>query len=271
MAEWPDLIRPLSARSVALSLLLGSRPPRLSARDLTCLGEMFEISAATMRVALSRMVASGDLVLADSTYSLAPRHLERQAVTESLIHPRRRPYDGMWRMAVVVDRGRSLARRTALRSLMRRHRFAELREGVWTRPDNIEDLLTSSQGEDEATEPAASLPEVRLFRTVPDHDRRLCRELWDLDRWAAGARVLLDALRTGPSTARPVDRLTAAAAAVRHLCTDPALPEELAPERWPADELRWAYEDYRNELSAICVAGASVPGARPTTHASKGT
>ena len=102
MAEWPDLIRPLSARPVALSLLLGSRPPRLSARDLTCLGEMFEISAATMRVALSRMVASGDLVLADSTYSLAARHLERQTVTESLIHPRRRPYDGMWRMAVAA-------------------------------------------------------------------------------------------------------------------------------------------------------------------------
>ncbi|MFD1663665.1 PaaX family transcriptional regulator C-terminal domain-containing protein [Streptomyces caeni] len=271
MAEPADLMAPLSARSVALSLLLGARPPRLSARDLTCLGEMFEISAPTMRVALSRMVASGDLVPADSMYALPARHLERQAATESLIHPRRRPYDGMWRMAVVVDRGRSLARRTSLRSLMRRHRFAELREGVWMRPDNIEQLLTPSPHEGAGTESATALSEARTFRTVPDNDRRLSRELWDLDQWAADARVLLDALRDdGPSKARPVDRLTAAAAAVRHLCTDPALPEELAPERWPADELRWAYEDYRNELSAICMAGTAVPRAQPAADASKG-
>lgn len=234
MAETDDLISPLSARSAALSLLLGTRPPRMTARDLTTLGEHFGIAGSTMRVALSRMTTAGDLILADGAYTLAPRHLERQALTETLIRPRCRPHDGMWRMAVVVDRGRSAPQRNALRTSMARSRFAELREGVWLRPNNLVGL------------PVPEPDEVRAFTTLPDNERALTRELWDLDGLARKARLLHDAIR-GQGDA--MIRLAAAAAAVRHLCTDPALPPELAPERWPADELRWAYDDYRAELS----------------------
>ncbi|WP_068397741.1 PaaX family transcriptional regulator C-terminal domain-containing protein [Kribbia dieselivorans] len=234
MTAIDELISPLSARSVALSLLLGSHPPRMSARDLTTLGEHFGIAPATTRVALSRMASAGDLVLADGTYALAPRHLERRSVTEELMRPRCRPHSGMWRMAVVVDRGRSAARRAALRTDMMRHRFAELREGVWLRPDNL------------ASHDAPQPEEVRSFVTLPDDERRLARELWDLDNWAETAHLLLDTLR---SDGEAMLRLAAAAAAVRHLCTDPALPDELAPEHWPADELRWTYDDYRAELA----------------------
>jgi phenylacetic acid degradation operon negative regulatory protein len=237
-------VSPLSARSVALNLLLGSRPPRLPVRDLTALGEVFEIADSTMRTALSRMVSAGDLIMTDAVYGLSPRHLQRQAETERAIRPRRRPYDGMWRMAVVADRGRPAGRRTALRAQLTRSRFGELREGVWLRPGNIDDL---------------SIPddtELRVFTTVPDDDRGLCRELWDLDAWAAEARSLLAALAPGH---RPIERLTAAAAIVRHLCTDPVLPDELAPERWPAEDLRWAYEDYRTDLSTTYLSGSAVP------------
>jgi phenylacetic acid degradation operon negative regulatory protein len=227
-----NLPEPLSARSVALSVLLGVRPPRMSARELISMGEMFGISAPTMRVALSRMVTAGDLVSAEAAYTLAPRHLERQARTEAAIHPRRRPYSGMWRMAVVVDRGRPAAQRTSLREHLARARFAELREGVWLRPDNV-DTGADTDG-------------VRTFTTVPDDPAGLCRDLWDLDRWAADARSLLGGMH---ACRRPDERLAAAAAAVRHLRTNPALPDELAPARWPADELRRAYEAYRTELT----------------------
>lgn len=141
-------------------------------------------------------------------------------------------------MAVVVDRGRSANDRTALRAQMARSRFAELREGVWLRPDN---LLAD-----------ASAPGLRIFTTLPEDDRLLCRELWDLDAWTALARRLLDALGDADSPA--IDRLGAAAAAVRHLCTDPVLPAELAPAHWPADELRRAYEDYRADLKSTYLA-----------------
>jgi phenylacetic acid degradation operon negative regulatory protein len=223
----------------------------MSARDLTALAEHFGIASATMRVALSRMASAGDLVLTDATYTLASRHLERQVATEALIRPRCRPYDGMWRMAVVVDRGRPAADRTALRAQMARRRFAELREGVWLRPDNLVEGTASNHAE------------MRIFTTLAQDDRQLCRELWDLDAWAVRARRLLEAIR---DEGRPVDRLAAAAAAVRHLCTDPALPVELAPERWPADELRWAYDDYRAELNDTYLAGTT---AQPRTEPSK--
>lgn len=247
---------PLSARSVALSLLLGARPPRLRGRDVVTLGEMFGVAVPTMRVALSRMVAAGDLEVDDGIYTLGPQHLDRQRVTEALAHPRRRPYDGMWRMLVVVDRGRPAPERAALRRALTRARHAELREGVWLRPDNLhpqpevaDPLLGPSTGRGPAdAHPAGSDdPGLLAFSTRPAKDRALTRQLWDLPGWASTAHRLLSVMR---SDAPPPERLTAAAAAVRHLCLDPALPDELAPEQWPADDLRWAYEDFRNELSS---------------------
>jgi phenylacetic acid degradation operon negative regulatory protein len=246
-------LRPLSARSVALSMLLGAREQSMSADQLTGLGELFGISTPTMRVALSRMVGSGDLAVTHEGYSLSQRHLERQAVTESLIHPRRRRYDGRWRMVIVVERGRSLGRRTALRTGLRQKRFGELREGVWLRPDNLDELLLDP----------AELEAARTFTTLPDGDRSLCVELWDLDGWAATAHQLLDALHSSDD---PMQRLAAAAAAVRHLCTDPALPAELEPEQWPADELRRGYEGYRAELGTSLTGRATTPDPVTIAH-----
>jgi phenylacetic acid degradation operon negative regulatory protein len=37
---------------------------------------------------------------------------------------------------------------------------------------------------------------------------------------------------------------------VRHLLTDPVLPEELLPEDWPGAALRGAYTSFAAELSA---------------------
>jgi hypothetical protein len=69
---------PLDARSLALSVLLGSHPPVLPARALVALAELFGIAGGTMRTALSRMVAAGELEAADGRYRLAGRLLERQ-------------------------------------------------------------------------------------------------------------------------------------------------------------------------------------------------
>ena len=42
----------------------------------------------------------------------------------------------------------------------------------------------------------------------------------------------------------------AAAAMVRHLLTDPVLPDDLLPRHWPGDALREAYADFAAELVA---------------------
>lgn len=83
---------------MVLSLLLGARRPRLAARELTRLGERFAIAPATLRVALSRMTAAGDLTADGAVYGLTERHLRRQAATEALLRPARLPYDGTWSM-----------------------------------------------------------------------------------------------------------------------------------------------------------------------------
>jgi phenylacetic acid degradation operon negative regulatory protein len=53
------------------------------------------------------------------------------------------------------------------------------------------------------------------------------------------------------STAADVPgRFVAAAAIVRHLLTDPVLPDELLPGDWPGDALRKAYTNFAAELVA---------------------
>ncbi|MCP9969263.1 hypothetical protein [Actinomadura madurae] len=84
-------IRPLTARSVVLSTLLGVHPPRLPARYLVRVGELFGIAEGTIRVALSRMVTAGDLVQSGGTYALTERLLERQARQDEARLPRPGP------------------------------------------------------------------------------------------------------------------------------------------------------------------------------------
>ncbi|TDC84405.1 PaaX domain-containing protein, C- domain protein, partial [Actinomadura sp. 7K507] len=130
-------IRPLTARSVVLSTLLGVHPPRLPARYLVRVGDLFGIAEGTIRVALSRMVAAGDLVQSGGTYSLTERLLERQARQDESRLPPAQPWDGTWEIAVITAERRPAADRAALRHAMSALRLAELREGTWLRPANL--------------------------------------------------------------------------------------------------------------------------------------
>ena len=62
----------------------------------------------------------------------------------------------------------------------------------------------------------------------------------------APADRLLDEMAT--ATDIP-GRFVAAAAMVRHLLTDPVLPDELLPADWPGNELRDSYFDFAEELA----------------------
>src|SRR5687768_12666734 len=89
--------RPLSARSVVASILLGTRPPELPGRLLVRAGELFGITEGTTRVALSRMVASGELeATGDGRYRLAGRLLERRARQDESRQPPARRWNGDW-------------------------------------------------------------------------------------------------------------------------------------------------------------------------------
>src|SRR5690349_8633221 len=98
------LERPLSARSVIASLLLGLHPPQMRAARLVQWCELFGIAPGTARVALSRMTERGELVAVDGTYELAGRVRARQSTQEWSLAARApaRRWPGDWRFGVVV-------------------------------------------------------------------------------------------------------------------------------------------------------------------------
>ncbi|MBD0421264.1 PaaX domain-containing protein, C- domain protein [Streptomyces sp. TRM S81-3] len=227
-------LRPLSARSVVLSLLLGTHPPELPVRELMRLVEGFGVGGSTARAALSRMAAAGDLRRTDTGYRLSERLLERQRRQDEAVRPHTRAWDGDWEMVVITATGRGPAERADLRARLTALRLAELREGVWLRPANLRRPLPGD------LDRVAEHYTARPGRPA----RELAASLWPLDAWSATAGALLAHVA---DARRPADRLTAFAAVVRHLLADPVLPGELLPAHWPGAALRDAYRDYQRE------------------------
>ena len=230
-------LRPLTARSALLSLLLGTRPPFLPSRVLVRAGALFGISEGTVRTALSRMQASGEIEAFADGYRLRGRLLERQARLTAGRHPELRSWRGAWRMAVVASSGRTPKQREALRRGMASLRLAELREGVWLRPDNLRAEYVAEHCE--------------WFVTRPEQDSKaLAASLWDLDDWAGRAVTFMkriDAM-VGPLAKGDTDVLADgfvwSAAVLRHFEADPLLPDELAPAGWPSARLRERYDEF---------------------------
>ena len=232
----PRSLSRMTARSVVLSVLLGAHPAWATASELIRLTADFDIREPTVRVALTRMVSTGDLVRSEDGYRLADRLLARQRRQDDAINPRLRDWTGEWTTLVITSVGIDPRTRAALRNTLHDNRFGELREGVWMRPDNLD----------------ADLPDdvhrwVRVLHSRDDDSAALAAQLWDLAGWARTGRELLGEM--GSSSDVP-GRFAAAAAMVRHLLTDPVLPAELLPDDWPGAALRWAYNDFAAELSA---------------------
>ena len=224
----------MTARSVVLSVLLGAHPAWATASDLIRLTNDFGIKETTLRVALTRMVGAGDLIRSADGYRLSDRLLARQRRQDDAIDPRTRAWRGQWVVLIVTSVGNDARTRAALRTAMYNKRFGELREGVWMRPDNLDlDLGPELDAR------------VRVLWSRDDAPAELAAQLWDLPAWAQTGRRLLDEMAAAPDIP---GRFMVAAATVRHLLTDPVLPDELLPSDWPGDRLRAAYHDFAAEL-----------------------
>ena len=129
---------PLTARSVLASALLGMDPPELPVAQLVRLTSLFGISENRARVALSRMLTSGEAT-SDGTgrYRLAGHLAARQSRQSASRAGTTAAYDGEWWLAVVTTSGSTAEVRSARRRALAYARLAELREGVWMRPANL--------------------------------------------------------------------------------------------------------------------------------------
>jgi len=228
--------KPLTARSVLASALLGMDPPELPVAQLVRLTGLFGISDNRARVALSRMVSSGEATTDGSgLYRLSGHLVQRQTRQSASRSGATENYDGGWWLAVVTTAGSGADVRVARRQALSYVRLAELREGVWMRPGNLDINL-----------PGELWADVELMTATPADARQLAERLWDLRRWSARATTLIDNLSalppTGPDALAPGFELSAAV--LRHLQADPLLPGELLPESWPGSRLRDAYDEW---------------------------
>lgn len=254
--------RPFRARSVVASILLPLEPPALPVRDLVRCGELFGITEGTTRVTLSRMVSAGELEQGAEGYRLTGRMLARQQRQRRARHPQLQPWDGRWLLGVVVAERRRSVERAALRQTMAAARLAELRTGVWTRPDNLgapSPALAAAAGQ--CLWMRGELADLAGQITAPaGSDESLAARLWDLPGWAAEARRLvhelsatLPALVAGDTSAL-APCFAVAASAVRHITADPLLPAALLPPGWPGDRIRAAYDEYEVAYGRLLVA-----------------
>ncbi len=248
-----DLIddsRPLTARSVLASALLGARQPQLPVSNLVAVASLFGISPGATRTCLWRMVSNGELTTDKATYALTGHLLERRQRVDSAARTRHTDtgtWTGTWEIAVVALDRRDAMDRLGLRKAATALHLAEIKEGVWARPDNLD---------------PRRLPESRAvierqcvqFRSAESdiaHDTVM--SLFHLEDWADDARRLIAAM-DDELAANPLDddditatlsyQFNLSVAVVNHLELDPLLPATLLPDGWPAEPLRLTYRTF---------------------------
>ena len=235
-------IRPLNARSLVLSVLLGLPTSRMPASSTGRLAELFDIAPGTMRTAISRMLAAGELTSVDGGYQLAGSLVERKAAQDIGRRPAGDAWDGTWWVVTVTSPSRDLAARRDFRTAMANARMGELRPDTWMRPANL-------------AGPRADVGTIVVRGPVDGEDgATLAARLWDLEGIARQCAALRDAVD------RDVDRLSGevdgdvaggimlAAAVVHFLRAEPLLPAALTPDGWAADDLRDRYAAFDRAL-----------------------
>ena len=217
-------LEPLNARSIVLSVLLGSHPPQMPVGRILEFTTLFGVSDGAVRTALSRMVAAGDLVNDDGIYRLAGRLVERQTQQDAGRHDPPKQWDGTWWTVAVVSDRRTMTERREFRTRAAGSRLGELRPDLWLRPANIAI--------------ATDLPDVVITRgpLVTGNARELVARLWDLGELQLRSEIHRNALdNAAVQLEAGVDRaladaFVALAGAQQFLRVEPQLPTELAPD-----------------------------------------
>jgi phenylacetic acid degradation operon negative regulatory protein len=211
---------------------------------------LFGVAEGTARVALSRMVERGELTTRDGIYELAGDLRHRQPAQDWSLAPELAPWVGEWVLGIVDAGARTATERSAFRDAARRLRMAEVRDGIWGRPDNLPRAAAPSHAW------ATADAQCTWWTARPSVDStELARRLFMPQAWADRARTLHDrlisstGLVTGAEAPTIADAFVVGAATLSHVRADPLLPTELCGRDWPGDALRAAYRDYQAVFS----------------------
>jgi phenylacetic acid degradation operon negative regulatory protein len=187
------------------------------------------------------MVASGEATTDGAgRYRLSGHLLDRQRRQNASRAGHTRRWTGRWQVVVVTTTGSTAEVRNYRRTTLTFARLAELREGVWLRPDNLD------PGNPDTALPSDLGPDVTRLSARPEDPEVLVGRLWDTAQWAAQARRLADELSARP----PRDWTDLApgfvlsASVLRHFQADPLLPPELLAADWPGSRLRDLYDGW---------------------------
>jgi phenylacetic acid degradation operon negative regulatory protein len=193
------------------------------------------------------MVDRGELRTADGMYELAGRVGGRRSAQDWMLRPKLEKWSGKWTLAVVVPGSRTAAERSAFRDAIRRVHMAELRDGVWARPDNVPRAA--------APEDAWNVVDAQCawWTATPDEDApTLAASLFAPAAWATRAMYLrgrLERVTSGLDESGLADAFVTGAAALAHVRGDPLLPDVLGPSGEAGAALRAAYRDYEAAFS----------------------
>lgn len=225
-------MRPLSTRSLLLSVLLGSHPPRLPLSALVAFCGLFAVRPGTVRTALSRMTAAGEVEQVErpdgsAAYEVAGPLLDRQRQQDVGRSAATVEWDGRWITAVVLADARPVAERRRFRSRMVGSKMGELRPDVWMRPANLD----GPRADDGLV--------VSIGALDGPSDGDLVDRLWDLPALDARSAELLAALEAGGDADLATSFLLLAGT-LNHLRVEPQLPAALRRSD-VADRLRTAY------------------------------
>ncbi|MGI8753070.1 MAG: PaaX domain-containing protein, C- domain protein [Acidimicrobiales bacterium] len=223
------------------SVLLGTHPPVLTVKALVKVGDLFGIAEGTIRVALSRMAADGELITNDGHYRLGPRLAARQGSQDQGLWPEVTEWSGGWE--IVLGPGGGGDRETLGDRLEGLH-LAWAGGRTWLRPANL--IRSSSTPWPEGCVRFEGHPAIEGA-----DDRAVVESLWDLEGWHQLGAELIGAY---DSARGPAERFVVAAAILRQLRTDPLLPPAVTGDAWPAPGLRRVYEAFSDEIHGLMVA-----------------
>lgn len=239
----------MDARSALFDLYgdhLRSRGARAPVAALVRLLGPVGIAAPAVRTAVSRMARQGWLepirLPSGAGYALTPRAVRRLDEAAERIYRRGAPsWDGQWHVIVTAP-VRDRARRERLRAALGYLGYAAIGDATWISPRPSAELESLLQTE-----------RVRAERFTSRYDgdaAGLLARAWDLDGLAhayTGWLAVAAGLTAGLGPQSTDEEVFAARSRLVHewrkfLFTDPGLPAQLLPARWPGHRAAGLFE-----------------------------